>query len=106
MAASARRKPGNRHPNGAPHPFDFFAQLVWLDGRPLMDTIEPYRRDIFESVLWTFDADGNPQINMAVNGRAKKNWKSTDLILAAFYRLLVWPSAAGNDCLRRSDLQA
>ena len=88
-----------RHaPNGAPHPFEFFGHLVWLDGRPLLDTLEPYRRGIFESVLWTFDSDGNPQINMAVNGRAKKNWKTSDLILAALYRFLAWPSDKGNDC--------
>jgi hypothetical protein len=31
-------------------------------------------------------------------GRAKKNWKTTDLILAASYRFLAWPSDKGNDC--------
>jgi len=41
----------------APHPFSFFAQLVWLDGRPLLDTIEPYRAHIFDQVLYTFDGD-------------------------------------------------
>ena len=35
----------------APHPFTFFEQLVWLDGRPLMSTIEPYRREVFERAL-------------------------------------------------------
>jgi hypothetical protein len=81
----------------APHPLDFFAKLRWLDGRPLPDTIEPYRRAIFETVLYTFDGD-RPQYNLAVCGRAKKNWKTSDLILAALYRLLVWPSPQGNDC--------
>jgi acyl-CoA thioesterase FadM len=56
---AAPRKPGKRAPNGAPHPFDFFGRLVWLDGRPLMETIEAYRCAIFESVLSTFDVDGN-----------------------------------------------
>ena len=98
MTASEPLSPSNRHPNGAPHPLDFFSHLVWIDGRPLLDTIEPYRRGIFESVLWTFDEDGNPQINMAVNGRAKKNWKTSDLILAALYRFLAWPTDKGNDC--------
>jgi hypothetical protein len=42
---------------GAPHPLDFFAKLRWLDGRLLLDTIEPYRRTIFESVLYTLDGD-------------------------------------------------
>lgn len=81
----------------APHPFDFFEPLVWLDDRPLMDTIEPYRRDIFERVLFTFDADGDPLYNLALCGRGKKNWKTSDLILAALYRFLAWPSSAGND---------
>ena len=81
----------------APDPLDFFAKLSWLDGRPLPDTIEPYRRTIFERVLYTFEED-RPRYNLAVCGRAKTNWKTTDLILAALYRLLVWPSPQGNDC--------
>jgi hypothetical protein len=89
-------KPVGR-PNGAPHPFDFFGALVWLDGRPLMDTIEQYRRDLLSSVLWTFDDDGRLRYNFALLGRAKKNWKTTDLCLAALYRFLAWPSDQGND---------
>ena len=34
---------------------------------------------------------------MALCGRAKKNWKTSDLVLACVYRFLAWPSAAGND---------
>jgi hypothetical protein len=93
--ATLPRVPANP---GAPHPFDFFDLLQWLDGRPLMDTIEPYRRRIFEDALYSFGADGFPRYNRVLCGRAKKNWKSADLILAALYRLLVWPSGAGNDC--------
>jgi hypothetical protein len=70
--------------------------LVWLDGRPLMSTIEPYRRAIFESVLYTFGEEGRLRYNLALCGRAKKNWKTADLILAGLYRLLVWPSPQGN----------
>jgi hypothetical protein len=81
----------------APHPLDFFAKLRWLDGRSLLDTIEPYRQAIFETVLYTSDGD-RPQYNLAVCGRAKKNWKTADLIFAGLYRLLVWPSPQGNDC--------
>jgi hypothetical protein len=80
----------------APHPMDFFGKLKWLDGRSLLDTIEPYRRQIFTDVLYTFD-DVWPRYNLAVCGRAKKNWKTADLILAGLYRLLVWPSPQGND---------
>jgi hypothetical protein len=86
-------------PNEAPiHPFEFFGRLVWLDGRPLMSTIEDYRRELFETTLFTFDADGRPQFNQVLVGRAKKNNKTTDLILACLYRFLAWPSDAGNDC--------
>ena len=81
---------------GAPYPMDFFGKLKWLDGRPLPDTIEPCRRQIFADVLYSFDGD-RPRYNLAVCGRAKKNWKTADLILAGLYRLLVWPSPQGND---------
>ena len=83
----------------APHPLDFFEKLVWLDGRPLLDTIEPYRREILTDGLFSFDdGGGRPKFNFVLCGRAKKNWKTTDLILAALYRWLVWPSDKGNDC--------
>ena len=79
-------------------PADFFGQLRWLDGRPLLDVIEPYRIRIFEEALFTFDDDGRPTYNEVLAGRAKKNWKSADLVLAAFFRFFMWPSRAGNDC--------
>ena len=82
-------------PNGAPHPLDFFGLLVWLNGRPLLDTIEPYRREILETVLFTFDPSGAPRYNLALCGRAKKDWKTSDLILAGLYRFLTWPSDKG-----------
>ena len=85
-------------PGGTEHPADFFRHLVWIDGRPLLDTIEPYRREIFDNVLATFDPDGRPRYTLALHGRAKKNWKSSDLVLAALYRFLAWPSPQGNDC--------
>ncbi|MDX1424480.1 MAG: hypothetical protein R3322_15150, partial [Kiloniellales bacterium] len=80
-----------------PTPLDFFKQLLWLDGRPLLETIEPYRQRIFMEGLYTWDGD-RPQYNLVLTGRAKKNYKSTDLILAALYRFVIWPSQAGNDC--------
>jgi hypothetical protein len=83
----------------APHPMDFFSRLFWIDSRPLLETIDPYRRDILSNALFTFRNNGTPQYNVVLCGRAKKNYKSTDLILAAFYRLLMWESPQGNDCL-------
>jgi phage terminase large subunit-like protein len=80
-------------------PLEFFAPLVWLDGRPLLDTIEPYRRRKFEAALYTFDADGRPRYSRVLDSKGKKNWKTTDLVLAALYRLLAWHSPQGNDCL-------
>jgi hypothetical protein len=87
-----------RPPKGAISPMQFFSKLKWLDDRPLPAVIEDYRVAIFNSVMWTFDADGRPKINMALTGRAKKCWKTLDLCIAALYRFCVWPSPWGNDC--------
>ncbi|MDA2926326.1 hypothetical protein MYX78_03670 [Acidobacteria bacterium AH-259-G07] len=77
-------------------PMQFFGHLKWIDGRPLTKVIEPYRVKIFTEALYTFE-DGRPKYNWSLNGRAKKNWKSTDEILAMFYRFLAWKSTSGND---------
>jgi phage terminase large subunit-like protein len=77
---------------------EFFGALSWIDDRPLLDVIEGYRRRIFTDVLDTFDPDGRPRYNLALNGRAKKNWKSADLILAALDCLLANDSPGGNQC--------
>jgi hypothetical protein len=81
-----------------PTSLEFFGHLKWLDGRPLLDTIEEYRRAIFVEALDTFRADGSPVYNMVVAGRGKKNAKSLDLILAALYVLVIRRSVQGNDC--------
>lgn len=60
-----------------------------------MQTIEPYRRSLFDAMV---AFEGNQlRYNLVLSGRAKKNWKTTDLILAGLYRFLVWPSDKGND---------
>ena len=64
----------------------------------MLDVIEPYRRKIFTEALFTLNDDGLPRYNLVVAGRAKKNWKSADLVLAALYRLLAWPSPLGSQC--------
>jgi hypothetical protein len=46
----------------------------------------------------SFDQDGRPKFNLILTGRAKKNWKTADLILAGLYRLLAWRSRAGIQC--------
>ena len=41
---------------------EFFGRLRWIDGRPLLDTIEPYRRELFTKALDTFEPDGRPHL--------------------------------------------
>jgi hypothetical protein len=77
----------------------FFAKLKWLDGRPLLDTIEPYRRRLFTAALDTFREDGAPVYNMALIGRGKKNWKSADLVLASLFCVTVRRSIQGSAAL-------
>jgi hypothetical protein len=79
------------------HPFAFFERLVWLDGTPLLDTIEEYRRQVFTEVFTTFDGN-RPKYNRVLIGRAKKNNKTTDLALAALYKFLACDTA-NNDAL-------
>jgi hypothetical protein len=81
-----------------PTSLQFFGRLNWLDGRPLLDHIEPYRRDIFTKALDSFDANGRPLYSMVVSGRAKKNFKTTDLILTALFVLVIRRSPQGSDC--------
>lgn len=82
----------------ATEPLKFFSHLKWLDGRPLLDVVELYRQRIFTEALYTLDAEGVPKYNLVLAGRAKKCWKSADLVLAALYRLLAWSSPLGNQC--------
>jgi len=67
----------------------FLRRLRWLNRRPLWDTMEPYRRDLLTRALDTRRDGGTPHYNLVVSGRAKKNWKTTDLVLAALYCLCV-----------------
>lgn len=79
-----------------PSPINFFSHLVWLNGKPLLEVIEPYRQKIFTEALYSFDSEGYPVYNFVLTGRAKKNWKTADLVLAGLYRLLVWESHEDN----------
>jgi phage terminase large subunit-like protein len=76
---------------------DFLSKLKWLDGKPLV--IEPYRQRLFEQAIDSVGPDGLPTYNMVLVGRAKKNYKSSDLDLAALYKLIVPESVQGNDAL-------
>jgi hypothetical protein len=96
MPARTKARPGPARP---PTSLEFFDHLKWLDGRPLLDHVEPYRREIFSKALDTVGPDGRPAYNMLLAGRSKKNWKSADLILAALYKLVIAEAVQGNDAL-------
>lgn len=74
-------------------PLKFLGLLQWLDGRPLLDVMEPYRQRILRNGLYTIRADGAPHYRRALTGRGKKNSKTTDAVLAALYKCLVWKPA-------------
>jgi hypothetical protein len=76
---------------------DFYSHLKWLDGRPLLDTMAEYRRELHTAALDTFDENGLPAFNFVLSGRAKKNDKTTDIALAALYKLVIPASIQGND---------
>jgi phage terminase large subunit-like protein len=78
-------------------PIKFFKLLKWIDGQPLLNVIDEYRRKIFMEALYTFDENGDPFYNRMLAGRGKKNWKSADLCLTLLYRFLIWPSKNGSD---------
>lgn len=76
----------------------FLALLRWIDGSPLLDHVELYRRRIFEAALDARDARGHLEHNLILTGRAKKNWKSADLVLASLYALLANTPEGGAQC--------
>jgi hypothetical protein len=80
-----------------PTSLQFFSHLRWIDGRPLLDTIEPYRREIFTRALDAHRDDGTPEINFVLAGRGKKNYKTADLVLAGLYVLLIRDNIQGTD---------
>lgn len=76
----------------------FVQPLHWIDGRPLASTIEPYRWSIFDrAFLRRADVLLAFVYSLILTGRAKKNWKTADLMLACFYALMDdSPAGAGN----------
>jgi len=96
MGTASQRAPHGRR-KGLPTSLEFFGHLRWLDGSPLLDHVEEYRRVLFTQVLDTFDQKGKPAFNLVLAGRAKKNWKSADLVLAALFTMLIRRSPHGND---------
>ena len=81
-------------------PIEFFKLLRWIDGRPLLDVMEPYRQRNHSEFLYTFRPDGSPLYKRGLEGRAKKNSKSTDRVLQSLYKCLAWKAHGerGNEC--------
>jgi hypothetical protein len=75
---------------------DFLKLVRWLDGSPMLNHIEPYRRAILTDVLDQRLPDGRVRYNLCLLGRAKKNWKSADLVLSALFALVANDSPGGN----------
>jgi len=78
------------------HPLKFYSLLSWLDGRPLLDVMEPYRQQIHSEFLYTFRADGSPRYKRGLKGRGKKNSKTADEVLAGLYKLMAWKAAGSS----------
>src|SRR6266481_2534883 len=79
-----------------PTSLQFFGRLRWLDGQPLLSTVEHYRRELFQRALDAVGADGRPMYNLVLAGRGKKNAKSLDLVLAGLFCLLMRRAPQGN----------
>jgi hypothetical protein len=78
--------------------FEFVRPLRWIDGRPLPDVIEPYRRRIFDRAFAPDPSRPSGFVyNLILTGRGKKNWKTADLIFACLYALMA-DSPGGNQC--------
>jgi hypothetical protein len=92
----AYRKP-KPQTDGASTSLQFYSHLRWLDGRPLLDTMAEYRRKLHSSALDAVDENGLPIYTLVVAARAKKNDKSTDIALAALYKLVIPKSHQGNN---------
>ena len=77
----------------------FLSKLKWIDQRPLIDVIEPYRQRILSEAIDVTDPDGRPRFNQILTGRGKKCWKTADMLFVALHRLVAWKTPLGNDCL-------
>jgi hypothetical protein len=77
---------------------DFFSLVRWIDGTPMLDHVEPYRRRIFEA-FDAVEADGRARYDLGLVGRAKKNWKSADLVLQGLAALVANDAPGGQRVL-------
>lgn len=76
-----------------------FTKLKWIDGKPMQSVVEPYRQRLFVRFFDERNDAGRLRFNLGLFGRAKKNWKTADLALAALYCLVSEPpSGYDSDC--------
>jgi hypothetical protein len=80
-----------------PTSLEFFAVLKWLDGRPLLDTIEPYRRRIFSDAR-QLRRERAPTLRLRARRTHEEELENQRPHAAALYRFMAWPSPNGNDC--------
>lgn len=79
-------------------PWALFSRLRWLDGRPMLSVIEPYRRHLFDKFAEWDEQHDRYRYNLGLFGRAKKNWKTADAMFQAIYALMA-DSPNGNQVL-------
>ena len=69
--------------------------LRWINRKPLLSIIEPYRLVNFQRFLDEQDDLGRLRQNVGLCGRAKKNWKTTDAMIAAARAVCEdWPAGS------------
>lgn len=71
-------------------PLQFFSHLSWIDGKPLLEVLEPFLQHHLAEAL-------SGKYNRALYGAAKKNYKTSFVVLATAYRFFVLESPQGND---------
>lgn len=98
LTASARKPRKERRPEGWVTFEEWARPLKWLDGKPLLRFVEPYRLDIFRRALDGHDGAARVKYSMVLASRAKKNAKSADLVIAALFKLLGNDQPNGNQC--------
>ena len=82
-----------------PTSLQFFGRLKWLDGRNLLETMQPYRRELFTQAFDSFDDQGRPRYNLVLAGRAKEKRQVARFeSAAALFTLTIRRSVQGSDC--------
>jgi hypothetical protein len=68
------------------------------DGTPLLQSIEPYRLQLFDEAL-ALEPGGIPKYSLILAGRGKKCHKTSDASWFALYRLFAYDTSGGNQVL-------